>query len=92
LIATDPRLWSADAPLFLRDYDGERLVADETGLELDGVDAARLAAQKALPDLARATLPDGNFRAFLVNTRDETGQGVMRLALSLVIEGGTLDD
>jgi hypothetical protein len=41
-----PRLWSADAPLFLRHYDGERLGAGGTGIELDGVDAARLGLRR----------------------------------------------
>jgi hypothetical protein len=31
LIATGPRLWSADARFFFDAYDGERFVADETG-------------------------------------------------------------
>jgi hypothetical protein len=51
-----------------------------------------LEAWKALPALAGDALPDGHCRAFVVNIRDETGQGVMRLALSLVDEEGALDD
>jgi hypothetical protein len=92
LTATGQLLWSADAPLFLRHLDGESFISDENGLELADTDAAKLEAQRALPDMARDALPNGNFRSFVVNIRDETGQAVIRLALSLVVEEGTLDD
>jgi hypothetical protein len=77
---------------FFDTYDGESFISDENGLELADIDAAKLEAQRALPDMARDSLPNGNFRSFVVNIRDETGQAVIRLALSLVVEEGTLDD
>jgi hypothetical protein len=77
---------------FFDTYDGESFISDENGLELANIDAAKLEAQRALPDMARDALPNGNFRSFVVNIRDETGQAVIRLALSLVVEEGTLDD
>jgi hypothetical protein len=42
--------------------------------------------------MARDALPDGTFSRLRREIRDETGQGVMRLAFSLVVEEGTLDD
>ena len=48
--------------------------------------------QKALPDMAKDALPDGNYRTFVVNVRDEAGQTVLRAALSLVVAEGTFDD
>jgi hypothetical protein len=77
---------------FFDTYDGENFVSDENGLELADIDAAKLEAQRALPDMVRDALPNSNFRSFVVNIRDETGQAVIRLALSLVVEEGTLDD
>ncbi|WP_425493336.1 DUF6894 family protein [Microvirga zambiensis] len=49
-------------------------------------------AQKALPDMAKDPLPDGNYRTFVVNVRDEAGQTVVRAALSLMLAEGPFDD
>jgi hypothetical protein len=35
---------------------------------------------------AKDALSDGNFRSFVVSVRDEGGQVVLRMALSLVVE------
>jgi hypothetical protein len=40
------------------------LVPDLSGIELPDLAAARAEAQRALPDLARDALPDGNQRTF----------------------------
>jgi len=77
---------------FFDTYDGEQYIPDENGLDLEDVEAAKLEAQKALPDMAEDALPNGNHRSFVVNVRDEAGQIVLRAALSLVVEEGTLDD
>jgi hypothetical protein len=42
--------------------------------------------------MAKDALPDGNYRTFVVNVRDEAGQTVLRAALSLVVAEGTFDD
>lgn len=47
---------------------------------------ARIEAQKALPDLARDALPDGDQKTFIVSVRDEAGQVVLRAALTLIVE------
>ena len=76
---------------FFDTFDGERLVPDEQGLEMQDLAAARAAAQKALPEMARDALPDGNHRSIVVSVIDEAGSVVLRAALSLVVEEGTLD-
>ena len=44
--------------------------------------------------MAKDALLDGNYQTFVVNVRDEAGQGltVLRAALSLVVAEGTFDD
>jgi hypothetical protein len=73
-------------------YDGDRFLPDETGIEFENIKAAKAEAQKSLPEMARDGLPDGNHRTFVVCVRDEAGQVVLRVALSLVVEEGTLED
>ena len=87
----DRQLGSAIARFFIDTFDGENLQPDETGHELPDLDAAKQ-AQKALPDMAKDALPDGNYQTFVVNVRDEAGQTVLRAALSLVVAEGTFDD
>jgi hypothetical protein len=77
---------------FFDTFDGNKLVSDEAGLELDSVEIAKTEAQKCLPEMAKDALPDGNHRAFVVNVRDDAGKVMVRMALSLVIEEGPVDD
>jgi len=77
---------------FFDTFNGERLQPDETGQVLSDIEAAKSEAQMVLPDIARDALPDGNYRTFVVNVRDEAGQTVVRAALSLVVAEGTFDD
>ncbi|MFL5134048.1 MAG: DUF6894 family protein, partial [Microvirga sp.] len=53
---------------------------------------AKTEAQKCLPEMAKDALPDDNHRTFVVNVRDEAGKVMLRMALSLVIEEGAVDD
>lgn len=47
-------------PLFYSDlYDGEKLVRDDFGVELDDLHEAREQAIALLPDLARDDVPEG---------------------------------
>jgi hypothetical protein len=66
--------------------DGDRILNDTEGLELDGIEAARLEAIRALPDMARDALPDGDQQTFVVRVRDESGQTVLIAALSFVVQ------
>ncbi len=71
---------------FFDTYDGNQFVPDNEGLELQDLGTAKVEAQKALPDLARDALPDGDQKTFIVSVRDEAGQVVLRAALSLIVE------
>lgn len=74
------------ARYFFDTYDGNSLVSDAEGIELQSVEMARIEAQKALPDLARDGLPDGDQNTFIVSVRNEAGQVVLRAALTLIVE------
>jgi hypothetical protein len=67
-------------------HDGERFVPDRIGLELDGPEAAKAEAVKALPDIVKDYMPDGDRRDFTADIKDEAGQIVWRITLSLVVE------
>lgn len=70
-------------------HDGDRLTEDDEGLDLDGIEQARKEAIRALPDLVRDTLPNGDRRDFAVTVRDERGQPVLTATLSLRVETRT---
>jgi hypothetical protein len=71
---------------FFDTYDGNLLVPDDEGQELEGLEAAKLVAEEALPQMAWDELPNGDQRTFIVSVRAEAGQVVLRAALSLVVE------
>ena len=76
---------------FFDTFDGERLQLDDRGIEFESFAAAKDAAQKALPDMARETLGDDTHRTYVVSVRDEAGSVVLRVALTMVIEEGDVD-
>lgn len=76
---------------FFDTYDGERLLPDERGMELESILSARAAAQAALPDMSREVLGDNTHRTYVVSVRNEAGKVVLRVALSLVVEEGDVD-
>lgn len=67
-------------------HDGEVSTIDDTGLELDGLEAAQNEAVRCLPGLATDALPDGTERTFTVVVREEGGEPVLKASLSLVVE------
>ncbi|WP_445504589.1 DUF6894 family protein [Microvirga sp. G4-2] len=71
---------------FFDSYDGDRFIPDHEGLELRDIAAAEREARKALPDMAKDALPDGDPQTFIISVRNEAGQVVLRAALSLVVE------
>ncbi len=74
-------------PRFFFDiHDGEDFTPDHQGLELEGLEAAKEEAKKALPDIVRDEMPDGDRRDFTVVVKDEIGHEVLRVKLSLVVE------
>jgi hypothetical protein len=58
-------------------------IPDLSGIELP--DPA--AAQRALPDLARDALTDGDQGTFVDSVRDETGQVMLQAALTHMVNG-----
>ncbi|KAB1068177.1 DUF6894 family protein [Methylobacterium planeticum] len=66
--------------------DGVFPVRDDVGHEFASVEAARNMAQRALPDMARQKLPDGERRTFTASIRDENGTVLYVATLSLVGE------
>ena len=71
---------------FFDTYDGDFFAPDNEGQDLEGIEAAKLMAQEALPNMAEDKLPDGDQRVFVVSVRDEAGQVVLRVSLTLVTE------
>jgi hypothetical protein len=65
--------------------DGERLVVDEEGLELESVEAARQQAQAALADMVREMMPSGDQRTLTIRVRDEADQTV-KAAVAVTVE------
>jgi len=71
-------------------HDGARFTTDETGVELNGIEAARQEVARRLADQARAILPDDNRREVVIEVKDETGQRVLVAKLSVRIEATEL--
>lgn len=63
------------------------LIPNLSGIELPDPAAARAEAQRALPDLAMDALPDGDQGTFVDSVREETGQVILRAALTRMIDG-----
>jgi hypothetical protein len=76
---------------FFDTYDGRRFVRDEEGLELESLGAAKAQGQRAVVDMARDELPDGDERTLVVSVRDEAGKEVLRVALSMVVAQGNVN-
>jgi hypothetical protein len=72
--------------LFFDTYDGDFFAPDQEGQYLEGIEAAKLMAQEALPDMTEDKLPEGDQRVFIVSVRDEAGEVVLRVSLTLVTE------
>jgi hypothetical protein len=71
---------------FFDTYDGNFFAPDHERQELADIEAASLVAQEALPDMASDKLPDGDQRVFIVRVRDEAGQVVVQVSLTLLAE------
>lgn len=73
---------------FFDTHDGELFVADQQGIELASLEAAKLEAQKTLTEMVRDALPDGDQRTFAAVVKDEAGRVLLRMGLMLVVEQG----
>jgi hypothetical protein len=73
------------SPCFFDVHDGDHLSRYSEGIELPDLQAAKVEAQSALPDIARDELPDSDRRDLMVSVRADTGQVVLRATLSPVV-------
>jgi uncharacterized protein DUF6894 len=71
-------------------HDGARFTTDQTGVEMDGLKAARQEAARMLGDLAQELRLDGDRRDVVIEVKDETGQRVLVAKLSVSIEATEL--
>lgn len=76
-----PVQMAAMARFFFDSRDGSNLVRDDEGLELDGMEAAKLAATRGLGDWARDAIPGAVNRSLAIEVRDDAGNQVFRAAL-----------
>ena len=63
--------------------DGEQADQDKIGISFSNADLARAEALRALTDMARDVMPDGNERRFSVHVRDREGNGIFEAKLTL---------
>ena len=70
-------------PRYFFDENGAR---DQDGLDLFGREQARVQAVKALPDMARDVLPDGEALMLAVAVREADGPVFFRATLTLKCE------
>ena len=74
-------------PRFFFDiHDGEVFAPDRQGVELEGLEAAKEEARKALRDIIWDEMTDGDRRDFTVDVKNTAGEIVWRVTLSLVVE------
>lgn len=66
--------------------DGEIALPDPKGFELENIGRAEAKAQKILTEVAEVTLSDADRRDVAAIVRDEAGQAVLQMRLSLIVE------
>jgi hypothetical protein len=73
---------------FFDGHDGHRMIRDEKGFELAGIEEARDAAIAGLADLARDVVPGAHRRELSIEVRHTSDRRLFRA--SLVFELGIL--
>ena len=66
--------------------EGSRFIPDDKGLEFDSLDAAEREAAEAAAAIGRDELPKGGVRDVAVEVRNEHGQRVLTVAISMHID------
>jgi hypothetical protein len=73
-------------PCFYFDVrEGARFIPDEEGSELDSLDAAEYEAARGAAEIGRDDLPKGDARDVTVEVRNEHGQRVLTVTVSMEI-------
>ena len=67
-------------------HNGAVFTTDDTGVELDGIEAAQQEAARTLSGFAKEILPDGNPHEIVIMAKDEAGQRVLVAKLSASFE------
>ncbi len=74
-------------PCFYFDVrDGVSFTPDEVGREFDSLETAERAAAKAAAEIGRDQLPNGDARKVTVEVRNEQGQWVLTVAVTLEVQ------
>ena len=77
-------------PIYYFDlFDGDKLVRDDFGIELDSLDEAREQAIALLPELARDELPEAESHEFVATVRCREGR--VRYQATLSLRGGWVE-
>jgi len=66
--------------------EGSRFIPDDEGLEFDDLDAAECEAAEAAAEIGRDKLPKGGPRDVTVEVRNEHGQLVLTVTVSMHLE------
>ena len=66
--------------------DGDQFTKDEIGAELDGIEAVRSEAMRALRGIIGDVLPDGDQRSVVVVVRNEDGKPLLMASLTLIVQ------
>ena len=61
--------------------DGDKLVTDDLGVELSGIEAARDQAAAGLVDFAKDVVPGSTRRELAIEVRDEAREPLLRTSL-----------
>ncbi len=67
-------------------HDGAVFTTDDTGVELDGIEAVQQEAGCVLGEIAKDLLRDGNPHEVVIEVKDEAGQRVLVAKLSSIFE------
>ncbi len=65
--------------------EGDSFTRDPEGLELESLDAAEYEAAKGVAEIGRDQLPKGRCREVTVEVRDEHGERVLTVTVSMTV-------
>lgn len=66
--------------------DGEELRLDDVGVECESPEVARREAQRALGEMMKDALPDGDEKVLMIRVRDESNETVLMVSLVMRME------